>query len=59
MTTARDIRLFGVVMLVTTVIAFWFNLSLVSAGYVEVPIVAVFGLLVGVGAYCVGEVSAQ
>ena len=56
MTSARDIRLFGVTMLVVTIAVLWVNLTLLAAGQGSLTVTAAIGLLVGVGGFVVGEV---
>lgn len=56
MTTAKGIETFGVAMLVATALALFFNVHLLASGRGDPWLTMAVGLLVGVGAFIVGEI---
>lgn len=56
MSGGQGTQRFGVLMLVATILALWFNIVVLAAGQGSPTITAVLGLFVGLGGYVVGEV---
>lgn len=59
MTSARDIRTFGILMLAATVVALVFNLYQVLSGTAQPVVIGMLGITFGIGTYVVGEIMRQ
>jgi len=59
MTSSRDIRTFGILMLVATVVALVFNLYRIVTGTAQPVVVGMLGITAGVGTYVIGEIMRQ